>query len=1338
VVQVGTTLVKRPARIAPPQVSGEQIQLAEPPRQQQTPPAATGAGVILMPLMAGTSAVTMALTAKDRPLIAVVGLLFFVGIVGFAVVMIVGQRSGPRRQTREARERYLDYVEDLRRQLRRTINDQKANGTWRHPAPDRLLDLSRLHARRWERRTGDGDFLVLRAGTGDQPVATGLTMGADEGPLNEFDPVCLEAAQQLRTRYTMLHDQPVCLDLRDIGVLSVLADEHGGADTRALGRTLARALVAQLVTFHSPQDVLLAVVRAEQHAQAWDWAKWLPHTQHPNMLDGDVPARLIATGVPSVAELLQSEVDARLTALQRRRGQRPAAQRHLVVVVDGEDLRSVLGLEPPDPSVTLADLGIHVIMLLGSRREEPERVDERVRVAPDGTAVVENTGWTLRIDDAGEGLLPALARQLAPLRMLAEEAEDRLSATVGLPEILGVADPAAIEPANAWRARPFRDFLRVPIGIGADGRPVMLDLKESAHGGMGPHGLIVGATGSGKSEMLRTLVSSIVINHPPDRLALMLVDFKGGATFAGMSPLPHLAGMITNLQDDLTLVDRMRDALFGEMQRRQEILRKAGNLPNVSAYQEMRDAGQPLEPLPHLLVIVDEFSELLTAKPDFADLFVAIGRIGRSIGVHLLLATQRLDAGKIRGLESHLSYRIGLRTFSAAESQEVIGVADAYHLPPEPGSGYLKVDTTVFERFKAALVSAPYRPPDDAPKTVVPVVPYLSLNGLGGWLAKTTALAAASTNGDSGDQPARAGEQSVLDVIVDRLSRRPAGTEGTVGTEKVRPVWLDPLPDVLPLDRVQEPSARAAAGSLTAVLGLVDEPSRQREFPLEWDFTGGGGNLVVVGAPQSGKSTLLRSLITSLSLRYAPGDVAFYCVDYGGGSLSPLGDLPHVAGVATRVDGERVRRVVGEVLSLLDAREELFREYGVDSAAALRVARAAGEVPADVPGDVFFVVDGWGSFRDDFEALEMTLGDAAARGLNYGVHFVLTVTQTMQIRMRMQAAFGGRIELRLNDPYDSQFDRKVMQQIAKETPGRGLIEGPLQFQCAVPRVDGVGSLEGAAAAQKHLVRTIGESWPDGRVATVQVLPVRMPAAELPPVEPGDPGVPVGISEQNLAPVGVDLSGSDPHLLVYGDGETGKTNLLHLLMRGHLKGRTPDKLGIVLVDYRRTLLDTVPEEYLLAYCTAQQQTATVAAEIAGSLKQRLPGPDVTSDQLRNRSWWKGLDVLFVVDDYDLVATQSANPLLPLLEYVPQARDLGLHVVLARRTGGMSRALLDPLIQRMNDLSTPGFLFSGDRMEGRLINGVAAQRLPPGRALYAGRGGASQQVQIALLEGEPVTP
>ncbi|MGI8612599.1 MAG: type VII secretion protein EccCa [Nocardioidaceae bacterium] len=1311
--------MRRPARTLPPTVQDSNLEIAEPPGALQAPPAAAGASMILMPVMSGAGSLTLALTSNGRPLQAVAGLLFLVGSISVGAIMIISQRSGPRRALREGRERYLDYVEQLRHTLRETIAVQRRSAAWQHPRTDELVDLARNDARRWERRLSDPDFLVVRVGTGDEPIASALTMAADTGPLNQLDPVCLQAAKELQARYSLLHDQPITVDLRDVGVLSVIGPP-------AQRRDLAVAMALELVTLHAPQEVQLAVVRCDASSAAWDWVKWLPHSQDAMLMDGDVPARRVTSSVAAMTELLAPELEARLDRVQRSRGQSNLPPTHLVVIVDGEGLSSVQQLASPDPSVSLAQLGVHVVTLLGNRREEPESVDDRIEVGGDGAAVLASRPLPFWHDPTPPGIPTVISRQLSPLRLSAEDGvdADSLSATIGLPEILGVPDAAALDPWQTWRPGTLRDLLRVPIGIGADNTVVQLDLKESAHGGMGPHGLVVGATGSGKSEMLRTLVSSLVISHGPDRLALMLVDFKGGATFAAMEHIPHLAGMITNLQDDLTLVDRMHDALFGEMQRRQEVLKAAGNLPNVTVYQELIDAGQELEPLPHLLVIVDEFSELLTAKPDFAELFVAIGRIGRSIGVHLLLATQKLEMGKIRGLESHLSYRISLRTFSEAESRDTIGVPDAYHLPPEPGAGYLKVDTTVFERFKAALVSSSYRPPSDGPKTLVPVVPYLSVNGLGGWIAAQQAAAVGVERADD-DRPGRRNERSTLDVICDALA--------AAGAHRVRPVWLEPLPNVLPLDSVMDVDEPGDSDTVEAVLGLVDDPSRQRQFPLRWDFTGGQGNLVVAGAPQTGKSTLLRTLISSLALRYAPGDVAFYCIDYGGGTLRGLADLPHVAGVATRVEPERISRTVSEVINILESREEFFRTHDLDSMTAMRSARAAGSLPDDVPVDVFLVVDGWGSFREDFDAMEFAIGEVAARGLNFGVHVVLTVAQNMQVRMRMQSSFGGHLELRLTDAFDSTIDRKLMEALPREINGRGLIDSGdgLVFHAAVPRIDGGRETNDLAAAQRELVATVAERWPT-TVQRVQVLPALVGYRELPEVEPGEGMIPVGLSEQNLGPAAVGLFGSDPHLLVYGDGETGKTNTLRLLVKQLVASRTTEDLAFVVVDYRRSLLDVVPAEFLAAYCTSEQQTAETIGQVAGAIRERVPGPDVTSDQLRNRSWWKGVDVVVVVDDYDLVSTPSGNPVQGLLEYLPQGRDLGLHLVVARRTGGLSRAIFEPVLQRLNDIQTPGFVLSGDRMEGRLVNGVVARKLPTGRAIYAARGGAASQVQLALVE------
>ncbi|WP_235559061.1 type VII secretion protein EccCa, partial [Microbacterium sp. Leaf351] len=301
------------------------------------------------------------------------------------------------------------------------------------------------------------------------------------------------------------------------------------------------------------------------------------------------------------------------------------------------------------------------------------------------------------------------ARRLLPLHSQPTASTGETgSAQRELVELLALPDVRDIDVDRTWLPRLERDRLRVPIGQDTSGAALVLDLKEAAQQGMGPHGVLIGATGSGKSEVLRTLVLALALTHSPEQLNFVLVDFKGGATFAGMAGMPHVSAIITNLGQELALVDRFQDALQGEVVRRQELLRSAGNFANVSDYEKARKNGRSdLEPLPALLIVADEFSELLSAKPEFVDSFINIGRVGRSLQVHLLLASQRLEEGKLRGLDTYLSYRIGLRTFSAAESRSVLGVPDAYTLPQEPGVGYLKADTENLVQFRAAYVSGP-------------------------------------------------------------------------------------------------------------------------------------------------------------------------------------------------------------------------------------------------------------------------------------------------------------------------------------------------------------------------------------------------------------------------------------------------------------------------------------------------------------------------------------------------------------------------------------------------------------------------------------------------------
>ncbi|HSK61685.1 MAG TPA: type VII secretion protein EccCb, partial [Actinomycetospora sp.] len=1161
-----------------------------------------------------------------------------------------------------------------------------------------------------------------------------------------------------------------------------------GGDTAAR-RGLARALVAQLVTAHGPDDLVVAVAATGPARAAWEWVKWLPHVAHPRLYDGAGPVRMVTSSLSAVEAWLAPELAGRG---RFARGAAPVADaQHVVVVLeDAEVTRSEqVVLSEGLAGVTLIDLS-DALGPLTARR------GLTLVLGPDGgeggaarlgALGRQGVEWFGRPDTLGAAEAEALARRLAPCRTPAVVggAEDEpLLTSPGILELLGVdGEPDTFDVAAAWRPRPVRDRLRVPFGVSAEGEPVELDIKEAAQEGMGPHGLCVGATGSGKSELLRTLVLGLITTHSSEALNLVLVDFKGGATFAGLAAAPHVAAVITNLADDLSLVDRMQDALAGEMQRRQEKLRAAGNLANVTAYERARENGAPLDPLPTLFVVVDEFSELLSQKPDFAELFVAIGRLGRSLQMHLLLASQRLEEGRLRGLDSHLSYRIGLKTFSSADSRAVLGVPDAAELPPVPGSGYLKVESSTMVRFKAGYVSGPHRgaervapDPSPLPREVRPR-PFSA-----GWVepAAPTVLEAAGS-GRGGDQHPAAGPPAVIGPHGPAGSSVVSGAGGTpsvldVVVERLRgqgppahEVWLPPLTDPATLDALLPPLTEtpdrglAAPGfpansSLAVPVGIVDRPFEQRRDVLWAELAGAAGHVVVAGGPQSGKSTLLRTLVTAAALTHTPTEVQFYAVDLGGGTLAGLGGLPHVGSVAGRGEPDLVRRTVAEVAALLAGRERWFREAGVESMVDLRARRrrsdggstpigeldhllrrrgelAPGTGGSDMLGDVFLVIDGWHAFRSEHEQLEQTVISLATGGLSYGVHVVIAATRWAELRPALRDLLGTRFELRLGDPSESEVDRRVAAVVPAGRPGRGQSRDKLHVLTALPRLDGVADAADLGRATGELVARVAVAWGGPGAPRVRLLPDRVGVEALPGPGDGPPHLlPLGLSEERLAPVLLDVA-ADPHFVCYADAESGKTALLRGFAHQIVTRYRPEQARLILVDYRRSLLGAVASDHLISYTSSAQAAAQAMTELVESLHQRLPGPDVTPAQLRARSWWTGPDVFVLVDDYDLVAGGSTNPLTALLDLLPQARDVGLHLVVARRAGGAARAMFEPVLARLRELSSPGIVMSGSRDEGVLLGTVRPGPQPPGRGWLVGRRHGERLVQVGWRAPDP---
>ena len=1242
-----------------------------------------------------------------------------VGMAGMMFGQVIRGKGDRKLKLNGQRRDYLRYLSQIRRKVRRAADEQRQAMEYSGPAPRSLPSLLAADSDRiWQRSPADAGFGCVRLATGTQALAIRL-VPPDTKPVEDLDPLCAGALRRFIRAQSQVPGLPVEVSLRSVTRIVPTGDP------RAV-RALVRSMIAQIAVMHSPADVRISVCASADRIRHWEWIKWLPHNMHPTERDAAGAVRLMIPSLGGLEPMLQLHDRSRFTPGSARSA--PSSLPLHVVLADG-------AARDPGTDVYGVD-GVVVIDLPAA--------DAPGLAAPGpttlGLRVTPAEVYRLPRDEAAEALIgvpdtlsrpeaEALARQLAPLRhATGAPAEDALALNTTLTSLLGIDSLVTLDVAALRRARAPRDRLRVPIGNDADGQSVELDIKESAQGGMGPHGLVVGATGSGKSELLRTLVLGLAITHSAADLNFVLVDFKGGATFLGLDSLPHVSAVITNLAGELPLVDRMRDALHGEVVRRQELLRAAGNYASLRDYTKARAEGArvdgaALPPVPSLFVVLDEFSELLAAKPEFIDLFVTIGRVGRSLGVHLLLASQRLEEGRLRGLDTQLSYRIGLRTFSAQESRTVLGVPDAYELPSQPGNGYLKADTGM-TRFKAAYVSGSLTTADAAQPAAPRTRPGIARFGTG-YIEPQFIDAPARAVRDN--QPGQEPSATLLDAVVGLLSGP---------GPSAHQIWLPPLDAPPALDQLlPEPDARQM---LNAVLGIVDRPFEQRRDPLWVDLSGSAGHTAVAGAPRSGKSTVLLTLISSLALLHTPAQVQFYILDFGGGSMSALSGLPHVGGVATRLQGDRVRRTVAEVRTLLEQREREFGERGIDSIATYRTLRAGGAIAGDGFGDVFLVVDGWLTLRQDYEELEQAVTALAARGLGYGIHLVAATNKWSEFRPAVRDLFGTRLELRLGDPYESEIGRAAAGNVPAGAPGRGLTHDGLHFLAAMPRIDGQATADGLPGAIRSLAARAAAAWPGSGAPPVRMLPDVLPATELPPPASTGTRVPFAIDENSLTPVFLDFA-ADPHFLVLGDTECGKSNLLRLAAEGIAARFTPDQAKVIFLDYRRSLLDAAQIPHQIGYATSSVAATTLLSEVRGALNTRLPPPDLSPDQLRSRSWWSGSDLFVIVDDYDLVAG-TQNPLLALAEFLPQARDVGLHVVLARSAGGAGRAMFDPVIQRLREMGSPGLIMSGSKDEGALLGGVRPASQPSGRGFLVGRRNGSRLVQAALLgaagpEGTP---
>ena len=814
-----------------------------------------------------------------------------------------------------------------------------------------------------------------------------------------------------------------------------------------------------------------------------------------------------------------------------------------------EECAAVLSWEIPGRATQSSD-GVHYGA--GGWAEAPHDVRAAAAIRPFRLRMhgrgLDNVPPVLA-DQVTIGWADRVARALAPVRDVSRDDSDAMIPdSARLLSLIGMPDPSAALVRAAWKK--YGRTTKAPIGVGADGTFV-LDLSAD-----GPHGLVAGTTGAGKSEFLQTLIAVLAVANRPDAMNFVLIDYKGGSAFKDCARLPHTVGMVSDLDGHLTV--RALASLGAELKRREELLLDAG-AKDIEDYWDTKRLQPDLEPMPRLVLIIDEFAAMVAELPDFVHGLIDIARRGRSLGVHLILATQRPAGVVSADIRANTNLRIALRVTSADESADVIDTRDAAFIAKStPGRCYVRSGASSPVAVQSARIGG--RRPGAGPVTAAAQVTALPWQALGRTLP--------------GPVAAEAEEGSMatdLSVLVEAI--RNANAQVGLGAQR-RP-WLEPLPEVVTLASL--PAAGPGRADIPPIpYGLTDLPQRQAREPLALDF-GNAGHLVVAGAAHTGRSTLLRTLAGSVASLTSPADVHIYGIDCGTGALLPVADLPHCGAVVQRDQPDRVERLLSKLRGEITRRQQLLAAQGFTGLLEQRTSSAGPKLPW-----MLLLLDGWEGYAAAFEQYDFgrlidTLLQVLREGAAVGLRAVVT-TDRAALTGQQGTVFSQRMILRLTDRGDAALADVSERSLPVHHPeGRVFFPAkphPLEAQIAMLDEDQGGLAQAAALRRIGVAATARSGRPprELRPLRVDALPTRISFAEVCELDPqfaapSPMWAMVGAGGDELSPAGLDVTEDGPGIVVAGPPRSGKSTTLLTMAQSLLRASTP----ILLITPRRTPL-----------------------------------------------------------------------------------------------------------------------------------------------------------------------
>lgn len=1024
---------------------------------------------------------------------------------------IEDRKSGRRRHADQVR-RFRERLADRRSEVAQSLRAERVERV--RASPD-LADLARRAELRtidlWPRGRQAGDFLQLRLGLGE--VASRVVAPTDVNGDDEL----LEESRQAFVGSDRLADVPITLDVAAVGVLGIHGDSDNLDDTAA-------ALAMQAACLHSPEDLIIAAALGEGRSLT-SWMKWLPHTRSTT---SPLAGRHLTTTRDGSRRLLSELVEVAERRAAERSSDHDRRWPWVLVFLDGD-------LDPDAALVSqllerCPEGGVSVIWLSASEGRVPRQaaaVIDCQLTRGDDAATLWSTDpdvppQRVELDRVHPVVAERVARALAPVRdATVAIATTAIPRTAPLLQVLGVDEPDARWVTERWLTnRPYG--LRHPVGLGADG-VFALDLV-----GDGPHALIGGTSGAGKSELLQSMVASLITVYPPTRLNFLFVDYKGGASSTVFRDVPHTVGYVTNLDADLAL--RALTSLRAELNRRMRLLEgRAKDLEEMLA-------RHPEDAPPSLVIVVDEFATLVKEIPDFVAGMVDIAQRGRSLGIHLILATQRPSGSVNDNILANTNLRLSLRMLDAADSSAVIRSPEAADIPvPLRGRGFARLGPRDLVAFQSAFAGAPLRTSVGASPVIVEA---FTIEPSGG----AVVVGGSPDDVGCGSAPARTQLDAVVEAVI-------AASE-VCAFPPPRAPWCDMLRDHITLDELRElpvdPAMHEQPGRFVRV-GVIDAPEQQSQHAAVVDLEDGGG-LVVYGSGGSGKTSFLRTVALSAALDASVAEVAIFGLDFASRALRNIDALPHVVAVATGDDLEAVTRIIALLSGELDERRRRLATAQAENATAFRQQGGA-------LSRILLLVDGYANLAAAFTGggysnpLDQWLDQfhrLVLDGRQVGLHVVLTADRRGGVPPLLQSAIANRIVLRQSDEsgYGDHGIPIARARTLDLPPGRGLWQADALVQMACVSATDDGPAQAAAIAHAGQRLRLSRDVPELRTAP---LPDAVAEAPVPMARPGDLLFGLGVADLSLEPISVDLAHS--HFLIVGLPRSGRSTAALVAAKG---------------------------------------------------------------------------------------------------------------------------------------------------------------------------------------------